>query len=198
MRHPVAVLIPTLALLLLLGAPFLHVRFNAPDASILPPDVRRGPRSTCCDGSSAKGSSRRSRSRSAQRTPRPGLTTLPSSTSTPDGSRRIRAIGRVDWPRRRRSSSDPRSSTSSCTAILTGRATGSSRRRSLPRQGRPDRVYAVYAVRPEPGRGAGARLRAAGTRPPQPRRRQGGSSASAFRSATSAASGANPSSRSTT
>ena len=39
MRRPVAVLIPTLALLLLLGAPFLHVRFNAPDASILPPDV---------------------------------------------------------------------------------------------------------------------------------------------------------------
>jgi RND superfamily putative drug exporter len=39
MRRPVAVLVPTLALLLLLGTPFLHVRFNAPDASILPPDV---------------------------------------------------------------------------------------------------------------------------------------------------------------
>ena len=39
MRHPVAVLLPTLAFLLLLGLPFLHVRFNAPDASILPPDV---------------------------------------------------------------------------------------------------------------------------------------------------------------
>ena len=39
MRRPLAVLIPTLALLLLLGSPFLHVRFNAPDASILPPDV---------------------------------------------------------------------------------------------------------------------------------------------------------------
>jgi RND superfamily putative drug exporter len=39
MRRPVAVLVPTLALLLLLGAPFLHARFNAPDASILPPDV---------------------------------------------------------------------------------------------------------------------------------------------------------------
>ena len=38
MRHPVAVLIPTLGLLLLLGFPFLHVRFNAPDSSILPPD----------------------------------------------------------------------------------------------------------------------------------------------------------------
>src|SRR3954467_14206568 len=39
MRHPVAVLVPTLALLLLLGSPFLHVRFNAPDASILPASV---------------------------------------------------------------------------------------------------------------------------------------------------------------
>jgi RND superfamily putative drug exporter len=36
MRRPVMVLIPTLSLLLLLGAPFLNVRFNAPDASILP------------------------------------------------------------------------------------------------------------------------------------------------------------------
>ncbi len=39
MRHPVAVLVPTLAFLLLLGSPFLHIRFNAPDASILPADV---------------------------------------------------------------------------------------------------------------------------------------------------------------
>jgi RND superfamily putative drug exporter len=39
MRHPVAVLVPTLAILLGLGAPFLHVRFNAPDATILPPSV---------------------------------------------------------------------------------------------------------------------------------------------------------------
>ena len=39
MRHPIAVLIPTLAFLLLLGSPFLHVRFNAPDSSILPPGV---------------------------------------------------------------------------------------------------------------------------------------------------------------
>jgi RND superfamily putative drug exporter len=39
MRRPVAVLVPTLGLLLLLGTPFLHVRFNAPDASILPASV---------------------------------------------------------------------------------------------------------------------------------------------------------------
>jgi RND superfamily putative drug exporter len=39
MKRPVAVLVPTLGLLLVLGAPFLHVRFNAPDATILPPSV---------------------------------------------------------------------------------------------------------------------------------------------------------------
>jgi len=39
MRHPVAVLIPTLSILLILGIPFLHVRFNAPDATILPASV---------------------------------------------------------------------------------------------------------------------------------------------------------------
>ena len=39
MRRPIAVLVPTLAVLLALGAPFLHVRFNAPDSTILPETV---------------------------------------------------------------------------------------------------------------------------------------------------------------
>jgi RND superfamily putative drug exporter len=39
MDRPVAFFIPTLALLLILGLPFLHARFNAPDASILPAHV---------------------------------------------------------------------------------------------------------------------------------------------------------------
>jgi RND superfamily putative drug exporter len=39
MARPVKVLVPTLALLLLLGTPFLHVQFNAPDARILPESV---------------------------------------------------------------------------------------------------------------------------------------------------------------
>ncbi len=39
MDRPIAVLVPTLAVLLLLGTPFLHVRFNAPDSSILPDSV---------------------------------------------------------------------------------------------------------------------------------------------------------------
>jgi RND superfamily putative drug exporter len=36
MARPVQVLVPTLAILLVLGTPFLSVRFNAPDATILP------------------------------------------------------------------------------------------------------------------------------------------------------------------
>jgi RND superfamily putative drug exporter len=39
MDHPWRVFVPMLALLLMLGAPFLHVRFNAPDATILPAGV---------------------------------------------------------------------------------------------------------------------------------------------------------------
>jgi len=39
MRRPVAVLVPTLAALLVVGIPFLHVRFNAPDATILPASI---------------------------------------------------------------------------------------------------------------------------------------------------------------
>jgi RND superfamily putative drug exporter len=39
MRRPLAVLVPTLLFLVVLGSPFLHVRFNAPDSSVLPPDV---------------------------------------------------------------------------------------------------------------------------------------------------------------
>ena len=39
MDRPLAVLVPTLAFLLVLGTPFLHIRLNAPDATILPPTV---------------------------------------------------------------------------------------------------------------------------------------------------------------
>jgi putative drug exporter of the RND superfamily len=39
MHHPVAVLVPTLAVLVVLGSPFLHVRFNSPDSTILPASV---------------------------------------------------------------------------------------------------------------------------------------------------------------
>jgi RND superfamily putative drug exporter len=39
MRRPVAVLIPTLAFLLLLGTPFLRLEQGIPDASILPPGI---------------------------------------------------------------------------------------------------------------------------------------------------------------
>ena len=39
MARPVAVLIPTLAFLLLLGTPFLRANISSPDATILPPDL---------------------------------------------------------------------------------------------------------------------------------------------------------------
>ncbi len=39
MRQPVAVLVPTLAVVVVLGSPFLHVRFNSPDSTILPASV---------------------------------------------------------------------------------------------------------------------------------------------------------------
>ncbi len=40
MRHPIAIFLPTLSLLLLLGTPFLHITFSSPDASIMPPSVQ--------------------------------------------------------------------------------------------------------------------------------------------------------------
>ncbi len=39
MKRPVSVFVPVLALLLILGLPFLNVRFSSPDASVLPGDV---------------------------------------------------------------------------------------------------------------------------------------------------------------
>ena len=39
MKRPVMVMIPTFALLLLLGAPFIHVNVSSPDATILPKDL---------------------------------------------------------------------------------------------------------------------------------------------------------------
>ena len=39
MDRPLLFFVPTLLVLLILGSPFLHARFNSPDASILPPGV---------------------------------------------------------------------------------------------------------------------------------------------------------------
>ncbi|HAG97417.1 MAG TPA: hypothetical protein DCL75_00750, partial [Ktedonobacter sp.] len=39
MRYPIQVFVPVFLVLVALGLPFLSVRFSAPDASILPPDV---------------------------------------------------------------------------------------------------------------------------------------------------------------
>ena len=59
MAHPVAVLVPTLALLLVLGVPFLHVRFNAPDATICRRPSRRAPPTSFSRESSERVSSHR-------------------------------------------------------------------------------------------------------------------------------------------
>ena len=40
MRYPVQVFVPTLGVLLLLGLPFLHIRFNSPNESIMPPSAQ--------------------------------------------------------------------------------------------------------------------------------------------------------------
>lgn len=40
MRRPVAVFLVTLGIMLVLGIPFLHVRFSSPDASIMPPSAQ--------------------------------------------------------------------------------------------------------------------------------------------------------------
>ncbi len=39
MHYPIRIFVPVFILLVVLGLPFLNVRFSAPDASILPPDV---------------------------------------------------------------------------------------------------------------------------------------------------------------
>src|SRR6266566_866338 len=39
MQYPIRIFVPVFILLVVLGLPFLNVRFSAPDASILPPDV---------------------------------------------------------------------------------------------------------------------------------------------------------------
>jgi len=59
MRRPLLVFFPTLGLLLVLGTPFLHVRFNAPDATILPESVPSRASSETLSGASARAPSRR-------------------------------------------------------------------------------------------------------------------------------------------
>ena len=82
MDRPFRVLIPTLGLLLVLGVPFLHVRFNAPDASILPATVPSRDRLRSTHGGlragpiradRARRPNRRACHRSGQPRPRPRL-----------------------------------------------------------------------------------------------------------------------------
>ena len=92
MRHPVAVLVPTLLFLLVLGSPFLHVRFNAPDASILPASVPVAGGLRPARGRLRRGRVRPDRAGDPDRpATRPARRTSRRSTTTRDASRRTRA-----------------------------------------------------------------------------------------------------------
>ena len=158
MRHPVAVLVPTLAFLLLLGSPFLHVRFNAPDASILPPEV---PSRAAFDRLQGRVRRGRVRARSSSRSGRPvRRPTQPTWPRCIDYSRRLAAdprIARVDSL----VDVDPRLTLAQY-QLLYGDPNGPRDRYVATGarghdQRRPDRVHALHAVRSEPRRGQGAR-----------------------------------------
>ncbi len=164
MRHPVAVFIPTLGFLLLLGAPFLHVRFNAPDATILPPDV---PSRAAFDRLDAKfGAGRFAPLALAIRTAGPA-TTPANVAALYDYSRRLGG-GPTDRQGRRlrgrRPAVDPRPIPAAVRSA--GPSTGPLRRDRPGRhdEGRPDDVHADDAVRAERRRGTPARGRSPGTR----------------------------------
>ena len=87
----------------LLGSPFLHVRFNAPDASILPPTCRRARRSTGCAREFGEGEfapivladpDRRRRRRPRRTWPR--CTTTRGASRPTRGSRRVDSLVDVD------------------------------------------------------------------------------------------------------
>ena len=161
MRHPVAVLIPTLAFLLLLGSPFLHIRFNAPDASILPPEVPSRAafdrlRAQFGEGEFAPAGRGDPDARPRDRA---GPAGRPLRLFAPAGGRSAGHAG--GGPRRCRPSAHARP----VRAALRGPERPA---RPVPRAGarghderRRDRVHALHAVRPEPRRGQGARGRPA-------------------------------------
>ena len=146
-----------LRFLLVLGSPFLHVRFNAPDATILPPEV---PSRAAFDRLQAEfGEGEFAPIVLAIRTD--GAATSPANLAALyDYSRRL-APGSAGRPRRqpgrRRSAPDARP---------VHAAVWRPERPARPLhpdgpggddQGRPDGVHAVHAVRAEPRRGPGAR-----------------------------------------
>ena len=93
MRRPVAVLLPTLALLLRPRLPFLHVRFNAPDSTILPASV---PSRAAFDRLAATPSARASSRRSTLAIRTTGPATSPENVAALyDYSRRLAADPRI-------------------------------------------------------------------------------------------------------
>ena len=162
MRHPVAVLVPTLALLLALGVPFLHVRFNAPDSTILPASVpSREAYDILADevrGRGVRAAGRRRanagrRHRSRQR--RPAVRLLAPACRRPAGESRREL-------RRRRPAPHPRAIP--VVVLGSGRSARPLRGRRACRddEGQPGRLHGLHAVRTQQRRGAGAGARDAG------------------------------------
>ena len=165
MRRPVAVLVPTLGLLLVLGWPFLHVRFNAPDSTILPASV---PSRAAFDRLAATfGEGEFAPLTLAIRTTGPA-TSPDNLAALYDYSRRLAAdprISRVEGL----VDVDPRLGLDQY-QLLYARPQRPARpvHRDGPRrddEGRPDRVHRLHAVRAEPGRGPRARGRPPRHRP---------------------------------
>ena len=163
MRRPLLFFIPTLTLLLVLGSPFLHVRFNAP-GRVDPAAGRpveggvRSPRLRLRRGRVRAGSRGRQDDWPCDR---PEQRRSPVRLLAP--ARRGSTGHAGGGLRRCRSAPEPRAVPA---ALLgTGRA-GRPVRRPVAGghdQGRPCRVHRLHALRPEPGRGPAARRRHAHT-----------------------------------
>ena len=168
MRHPVAVLVPTLSFLLLLGVPFLHVRFNAPDSTILPPSVPSREAYDILAREFGEGEFA------------PLALAIRTTGDATDAGQRREAVrllatprGRpADQPRREPRRRGPAADARAVPAALrrARRAAGPVRgdRPGRDDEGRPDGVHRLHAVRPEPRRRPGAGPRAA--RPGRPAR----------------------------
>ena len=159
-------------LLLVLGWPFLHVRFNAPDSTILPASV---PSRAAFDRLAATfGEGEFAPLTLAIRTTGPA-TSPENLAALYDYSRRL-AADPADQPRRgprrRRPAAGPRPVPA---ALRRPERPARPVHRDGPRrddEGRPDRVHGLHAVRPEPRRGPRARRATSATRPGRSLRRR--------------------------
>jgi RND superfamily putative drug exporter len=137
-------------------SPFLHVRFNAPDSTILPASV---PSRAAFDRLAATfGEGEFAPLTLAIRTTGPATSPQNLAALYDYSRRRLRTRGSPSrGPRRRRPATEARPVPAALRRPQRARATGSSRWRSRDDEGRPDRVHGLHAVRAEPAGGPGAR-----------------------------------------